>query len=189
LRSRASGSTSSNLELDLASGAVGLVIDIAIPVSDSIAQTPLSNWEFVVVSRKDHPAIKGNHLNLKTYLSLQHILVSSRRSGPTLVDIELRNHGAGRTTAMRCQDLLTACRVVSQTDLLLTIPECYAQAANTGLDNQLHHFPIKAARNGEYLYWHTAVDSDPEIRWMREQVVSVFAKRALDVIGVVHNES
>jgi DNA-binding transcriptional LysR family regulator len=144
----------SKLEMDLASGGIDLVIDITIPVSDAIAQTQLSNWEFVVVSRKNHPAIKGNHLNLKTYLLLQHILASSHRSGATLVDIELRNRGGRRTTAMRCQDPLTAGRVVSQTDLLLTIPECYAHAANVGLDNQFHRFPIKTARYREYLYWH-----------------------------------
>jgi DNA-binding transcriptional LysR family regulator len=163
-----------NLELDLASGAVDLAIDIAMPLSDSIAQQQLSAWEFVVVSRKGHPAFNGQHLNLRTYLSLPHVLVSGRRAGTTLVDIELRSRGAKRTIVLRCPDPFTACRVVSQTDLVVTMPDCYADAANAGLNNQIHRFPVKTAKYGEYMYWHTSAESDPEIRWLRDQVLSLF---------------
>ncbi len=163
-----------NLELDLASGVIDLAIDIAVPVSDAIVQKQLSSWEFVVVSRKGHKTINGSNLSLKTYLALPHVVVSSRRAGPTLVDIELRSRGAKRMIATRCQDSFTACRVVNQTDLLLTMPDCYVAAASAGLDNQIHRFPIKTARYGEFMYWHTAAESDPEIRWLREQVVHLF---------------
>ena len=160
-------------EPDLASGTVDIAVDIAMPVSDAIRQTQLSPWVYVVVSRANHPAI-SSRLNLKTYLSQAHILVSSRRVGTTLIDVELKNRGAKRTVALRCQDYFTACRVVSQTDLLLTMPQPYARIANAELDNQVHPFPIGSARYGEYLYWHSTADEDPENRWLRAQVLGLF---------------
>jgi DNA-binding transcriptional LysR family regulator len=161
------------IESDLASGTVDLVVDIAIPVSDAIRQTQLSPWAYVVVSRANHPST-SSRMSLKTYLSQGHILVSSRRVGTTLIDIELKNHGARRRVALRCQDYFTACRVASETDLLLTMPEPYARVANADLDNQVHRFPLKTARYCEYLYWHSTADGDPENRWLREQVLGLF---------------
>jgi DNA-binding transcriptional LysR family regulator len=165
------------IEQDLASGTVDAAVDIAMPVSDAIRQTQLSPWVYVVVSRANHPAI-SSRLNLKTYLSQGHILVSSRRVGTTLIDVELKNRGAKRIVVLRCQDYFTACRVVSQTDLLLTMPQPYARVANAELDNRVHPFPIGTAPYGEYLYWHSTADGDPENRWLREQVLGLFVVNA-----------
>jgi DNA-binding transcriptional LysR family regulator len=163
-----------DIELDLASGTVDLAIDIGMPVGDAVHQKQLVAEDYVVVSRAQHPAIRGS-LNLKTYLSQAHILVSSRRMGPAIIDVELKGRGAKRTIGLRCQDYFTACRVVSQTNLLLTMPERFARVANVQLDNRVHPFPMKIPRFGVYLYWHSTADADPENRWLREQIIDLFA--------------
>jgi DNA-binding transcriptional LysR family regulator len=160
-------------ELELASGAIDMVVDVPMPVSHAVRQRELSSEDYIVVARADHPAIKGR-LNLKTYLSQDHILVSSRRMGPSLVDVELKNRGQKRAIALRSQDYFTACRVVNETSLLLTMPERYARLTNAGLKNRLYPFPMKIPRFTLNLYWHEAADADRENRWFREQLCDLF---------------
>ena len=62
-------------------------------------------------------------MTLESYLSLNHILVSSRTSGPGLEDFELGRLGLQRKISLRCQHLLSACRVVVNSDLILTLPK------------------------------------------------------------------
>jgi len=115
----------SELENKLASGDIDLAIDTLVPVSNNILHTQLEQDQLVVVARKDHPAITQN-LDLQTYLKLDHILVSSRSSGPGLEDFELSRLGLHRKIALRCQHALAACRIIISSDKLLTLPQTAA---------------------------------------------------------------
>ena len=163
------------IENELASGSLDLVLDIPITMSDSIRQTPLFSDRVVVMARAGHPAISGE-LDLDTYLKQDHILVSSRRLGPSLVDAELNRKGRKRRIVLRCQHYFAACRVVSETDMLLTIPEHYAQLLNSRFNHRLYPFPLKSLQQLEiHMYWHESAENDPPNRWLREQI-----KKAVD---------
>jgi len=164
------------IEAELASGALDLALDIPINVSDSIRQSPLFSDRIIVMARAGHPAI-AQELDLDTYLSQDHILVSSRRHGPSLVDAELNRKGKKRRIVLRCQQYFAACRVVSQTNLLLTIPEQYAEMLNSRFKNRIYPFPLKSMQRLEIqMYWHENAESDPPNRWLREQITKVVAE-------------
>jgi len=168
-----------DLETELASGSVDLAIDIPMTVSDRIRHKWLLNEPFVVIARHRHPAIT-NKLDLNTYLTQRHIQVSSRRQGPSLIDIELSRRGLQRQVFLRSQHNLAACMVVSKTDMLLTLPERHAQLLNTGLanmgvTNQVYPFPLQAPRLEAHLYWHESVENDPANRWLREEIEKILA--------------
>jgi len=161
------------IENELASGSLDLVLDIPITMSDSIRQTPLFSDRVVVMARAGHPAISGE-LDLDTYLKQDHILVSSRRLGPSLVDAELNRKGRKRRIVLRCQHYFAACRVVSETDMLLTIPEHYAQLLNSRFNHRMYPFPLKSLQQLEiHMYWHESAENDPPNRWLREQIKKV----------------
>ena len=161
-----------DLETELANGSVDLAIDIPMTMSDRIRQKWLLNEPFVVIARQGHPAI-GDKLDLDTYLRQRHIQVSSRRQGPSLVDIELSRRGLRRQVFLRSQHNFTAWMVVSNTDMLLTLPERLAQLMNPGFMNQVHPFPLPAPRLEAHLYWHESVENDPANRWLREEIEKV----------------
>ncbi|MFZ0800162.1 MAG: LysR family transcriptional regulator [Terriglobales bacterium] len=166
-----------DLETELASGSVDLAIDIPMTTSDRTRHKWLLNEPFVVMARQGHPAI-GDKVDLDTYLAQRHIQVSSRRQGPSLIDIELSRRGLRRQVFLRSQHNLTACMVVSKTDMLLTLPERHAQllntgVVNTGLMNQVHSFPLPAPRLEAHLYWHESVENDPANRWLRQEIEKV----------------
>jgi DNA-binding transcriptional LysR family regulator len=128
----------------------------------------------VVLARHGHPAV-GDKLDLDTYLAERHIQVSSRRYGPSLIDIELSRRGLRRQVFLRTQHNLTACMVVSKTDMLLTLPERHAQLLNRGGSNRVYPFPLAVPRLEAHLYWHESVENDPANRWLREEIERVLA--------------
>ena len=131
----------------------------------------------MVVARPRHPAVK-RELGLETYLSLEHILVSSRRRGLSVEDYELSRNGLKRRIRLRCQHYFAACRVVSETDLILTMAERYARIVNGLFRNRLLPFPLEVPNYDAYLYWHANAEADPANRWLRNLLIAAFRERS-----------
>jgi DNA-binding transcriptional LysR family regulator len=160
------------LESELAAGTLDAAIDILLPLSNDIRRSLLAADQTVVLVRRDHPLVRdGQGLDLDGYLALEHIQTSSRRRGPGLEDFELSRLGLQRRVRLRCQHYFAACRVVSQTDLALTMPERLARVVNQQFGNQILPFPLQMPSLDIYLYWHANIDTDPAGQWLREQII------------------
>ncbi|MFT5644548.1 MAG: DNA-binding transcriptional LysR family regulator [Janthinobacterium sp.] len=157
------------LEGELAAGTLDCAIDVLLPLSTDILRKRIVMDKIVVLARQGHPHVEGT-LDLATYLEADHVLASSRRRGPGLEDFELSRLGLQRRVRLRCQHYFAACRVVSQTDLLLTMPERYARVASEQFDNQILPLPLAMPAFDMYLYWHANVDNDPANTWLRQQL-------------------
>ena len=162
-----------DVESELAAGTLDAALDVLLPLSDQIRRRRISLDRQVVVARKNHPAVRRG-LTLATYLKQHHVLVSSRRRGPALEDVELSRQGLSRRIRLRCQHYFAACRVVSQTDLVLTMPGNYARIANRQFGNQILPLPLAMPPLDAYLYWHANVENEPANKWLREQIVGAF---------------
>lgn len=160
----------SEVENKLASGDIDLAIDTLVPVSNNIMHTQLQKDKLVVLARRNHPAI-GENLNVDTYLSLDHILVSSRSSGPGLEDFELSRLGLERNISLRCQHGLAACRIVLSSDMILTLPKTAAEMYCEMLDIAIYPMPVKLPSLDVHLYWHVNVDKDPANKWLRNKMI------------------
>lgn len=160
------------LESELTAGSLDLAVDVLLQQPKEIHRTKLLRDTQVVVARRGHPAIGGG-LDLETYLSQSHILVSSRRKGQGLEDMALASLDRHRHVALRCQQYYAACHVVSETDLLLTMPEHYAHMANLNLPNRILPLPLEVPSFDIYLYWHENVDADPANVWLRKLLIEM----------------
>lgn len=177
-----------DMEAELSAGGLDLAVDVALPMGLDIRHRPLMKDRLVVVARRGHPlfkkkgpADKAQHgLDMATYLAQSHVLVSSRRTGPGLEDFELNRQGLRRRIGLRCQHYFAACRVVSETDMILTMPEHYARIANEPFGNELHAFPLTAPSLDVHLYWHDSGERDPANEWLRGQLDEVFAELLRD---------
>jgi DNA-binding transcriptional LysR family regulator len=157
------------LESELAAGTLDAAIDILLPLSNEVRHTLLATDKTVVLVRRGHPLVKGA-LEMEGYLALEHVQTSSRRRGPGREDFELSRLGLQRRIRLRCQHYFAACRVVSQTDLALTMPERLARVVNQQFGNQILPFPVQMPSLDIYLYWHANVDNDPANLWLRQQI-------------------
>lgn len=163
-----------DLESALAAGTVDAAIDVLLPASPNLRQQTIAVDRLIVVARDGHPEVRGT-LDLAAYLRAHHVLVTSRRRGSGAEDVELAKLGLQRRVRVRCQSYFAACRVVAETDLLLTMPERYAHVLERGTSNQILPIPIEAAPITLHLYWHAAVDGDPANRWLRARLVEAFS--------------
>ncbi|SEO68952.1 LysR family transcriptional regulator [Aquisalimonas asiatica] len=161
------------LESELAAGSLDAAVDIWLPLSERVCHKRLVSNRLVVLVRHNHPIADGP-MSLDTYLAQDHVVASSRRAGPGIEDVELSRLGLQRTIRLRCQHYFAACRVVSETDLVLTIPERYAQVANQAFGNRVLPLPMTLPQLDSYLYWHANVDSEPANLWLRRHLESIF---------------
>ncbi len=159
------------LEGELQAGTLDCAIDVLLPLAPDIRHTRILADRTLVVARRGHPRLQDG-ITLDQYLAEEHILASSRRKGPGIEDFELSRLGMQRKIRLRCQHYFAACRVVSQTDLLLTMPERYARVANQQFNNQLLALPLEMPAWDVYLYWHANVEDDPANRWLRERLTA-----------------
>lgn len=162
------------LENELQAGTLDCAIDVLLPLAPEIRHTRILADRTLVVARRGHPRLQGS-ITLAQYLAEKHVLASSRRKGLGIEDFELSRLGMQRNIRLRCQHYFAACRVVSQTDLILTMPERYARVANQQFDNQLFPLPITMPAWDVHLYWHANVEDDPANRWLREKLMAAIA--------------
>lgn len=158
-----------DIERELSVGTLDVALDVLLPLPEEIRRERLGVEWLAVVARRRHPRVRAR-LDLDTYLAQEHIAVSSRRRGLSAEDFELGRHNLRRRIRLRCQNYFAACRVVSETDLILTMPQRYARILNAQFGNRLLPFPLEVPAFDSYLYWHANAEADPANMWLRQQL-------------------
>ncbi len=161
------------LESELSAGTLDLAVDVHLPVGEEICRHKLCEERLVVVARRGHACMRST-LDLDAYLAQEHILVTQRRRGLSAEDYELNRRNLRRNIRMRCQSYLTACRALTETDMILTMTRRWAPAMNAHLDNELAPFPLDFAAFDSYLYWGRQSESDAANAWLRTLVIEAF---------------
>jgi DNA-binding transcriptional LysR family regulator len=161
-----------DVEEDLQTGELDAVMDVALPLSADVRMERVRAEPLVVMARSDHGAIRGK-LDLDSYLAAEHVLVTGRRRGGGYEDIALGRLGLSRRIRVRCQQHAVASRIVSESELLVTMPRSQAELANLHTRNQVLSFPVDIPAMETCLYWHANVDDDPANRWLRQIVLEV----------------
>lgn len=157
----------SSLRSDLAAGRIDCAIDVAYPVDDTVFHHFLFADDYIVVSR-DRKAV-----DMEVYLGARHITVSSRRTGRSVEDIELARMGVERRLAARCQSYRTACRLVAETEWLLTMPRMLAFSTTVGVDCHILELPIRLPALTLHVFWHRDRSDDPAHQWLRQKMFNV----------------
>ncbi len=155
------------LETELAAGMVDAAIDVLLPLGDAVKRQKLSSEPLAVLARKGHPRIKGR-LTLSRYLAEEHVMVSARRRGEAIEDLELARAGHQRRVRLRCQHYFAAARAVARTNLICTVTASVAQILARAEPLQLLRFPLPTREFDAFLYWHATRDGDPANKWLRE---------------------
>ncbi|MBR0938911.1 LysR family transcriptional regulator [Bradyrhizobium jicamae] len=163
-----------NLERELAAGTLDVAIDTLLPLPAEVRRIQVLTERISVFARRDHPEL-GARLDKKTYLRLEHVCVTSRRSGLSFEDFQFQRLGIQRNVRLQCQNFTTACHVVSRSNMLLTASDSAASLLDQpGLLRQFPcPFPISPHIN--YMYWHATAEDDTPNQWLREQLQAAAA--------------
>lgn len=171
----------SALRSDLGAGRLDLCIDVARPTEPEVLHEPWRQHRLCVVSARQR------RLSVESYLAADHVAVSSRRTGPTLEDFHLGRLGLQRRVALRCQNYEAACRVVAESDMLLTMPREHAVLLRPVLGVRLLALPMELPPIDLHLYWHRQAENLPAQRWLRECLRRVAALRSEADVGALRS--
>ena len=165
-----------DLEEDLQAGEIDVAIDVALPLSSEVRREHVRSDPLAVLARSEHPAVQGS-LDIATYLSLDHVLVTGRRRGGGYEDLALGQLGMSRRIRVRCQSHAAACGIVARSTLLATMPRRQAEIANLETGNQLLPFPADIPPLDTFMYWHANVDADPGSQWLKAALLELLGKK------------
>lgn len=146
--------------------------------SANVLSQLLASEGLAIVVRRGHPAIRKGVIDLDAYLRLQHVVVAPRSMEPHFIDMEFSRRRLQRQVVLRCQDYWTACKIVAQTDFILTAPR--RPMAHVIADmpvNRLLSLPqgLNMPEAADiYLYWHASANDDPDNLWLRQCLCEIF---------------
>ncbi|WP_445403576.1 LysR substrate-binding domain-containing protein [Acinetobacter vivianii] len=163
-----------NLRHELSTGKIDFAIDVEHMVEESISYECLSQDKFIVIANKQHPLLSLKELTKEIYLDAKHITVSSRPTGRVFEDFFLSKKGIKRKISFRCQQYETAIRLVTQTDHLLTIPQCQiAYFKDNYPQIKVHPLPVDIAGYQMNLYWDEQKSHEHQIMWCKMQLLQI----------------
>lgn len=155
----------------LAAGSLDLAMGFLLGLGPPVQRRALFRDPYVCLLRSDHPI---RTLTRKTFLEASHALVSYR-GGHRVVEEALERAGLARRIVLRVPHFTVVPMVLERTDLILTLPARVARVyerrgAFRSLPPPLPIPPAEVA-----VHWHERFDADPGNRWLREQLIELFA--------------
>ncbi len=155
----------------LAAGGLDLAIGFLPGLGPPVRRRPLFRDPYVCLMRADHPITT---LTRKRFLEVSHALVTYR-GGHRVIEEAFERAGLARKIALRVPHFTVVPMVLERTDLVLTLPGRVARVferrgAFKSLPPPLAIPPAEVA-----VHWHERFEADPGNRWLREQVIDLFA--------------
>jgi DNA-binding transcriptional LysR family regulator len=155
-------------------GQVDLLIGDERSIPSGMESRKLFDDRFLMAQRRSHP--RGTKpLDLNTYCSLSHVLVSTSGSGSFRgeIDEQLEKIGRRRRVILSVHQFIHAPMFLRITDYVATLPERFLNRFSDELDT--FELPFKSRGFTVSASWHPRYQADPAHIWLREQLDAVAA--------------
>ncbi|MDO9031927.1 MAG: LysR family transcriptional regulator [Hydrogenophaga sp.] len=134
---------------------------------------------FVVLMRADHPLSK-RRLTRSAYLKARHLDYRpggvSYQSLRQVLDKVLQSQNQKRHVTFTAAHALGLASVLSESDLLLTLPSRLVDAITAGRKQLVvRPLPIDSPEMTITLQWHARVHRDPSVTWLRRSIAQLFS--------------
>jgi DNA-binding transcriptional LysR family regulator len=171
VRLEAAGLDVEDIGAALAAGALDLAVGFLPGLVAPVRRTPLFRDPYVCLMRADHP-IKS--LTKKAFLGASHVLVPYR-GGHHVIEEALERAGVARRIALRVPHFTVVPMVLERTDLILTLPARVACVYESRGRFKSLPVPVPIPPADVGVHWHERFEADAGNRWLREQIVELFA--------------
>ena len=155
-------------EIDLA---VGYFPDLR---EKSFLEKHLFFHHFVCLLRANHP-ISAATLTLAQFLSLEHAVVYGAGRTYEIFERFLRSKKIHRRVAVQTPHFMSIPFVISQSDLVVTVPHAvgvFVESVHMNL--RIVQPPMRTPRIDLKLHWHRGFQRDARHRWLRDVVSGLF---------------
>ena len=165
------------LEPALRSGDVDLVLGYFPELtSAALFQQRLFAHSFVCLVRANHPTI-GAEMTRRQFLDGWHAIVHAVGQLNDSLEAELQAQGLVRRVRVRIEHYLAVPTVLSQSDLIFTVPYAIGASLAKLADIKLVRPPFRARPRVVRQHWHSRFQHDAANRWLRGVVAELFTER------------
>jgi DNA-binding transcriptional LysR family regulator len=132
---------------------------------------------FASLLRRDHP-LATSKLTVKQFMQLDHAVVRAESRTEEVIERYLARKKIRRRVVLTTPHFASAPIVVSQSDLLVTVPEPLARYF-TGVSAKLRvvSLPFELPRIEMKQFWHRKYHHDARNRWLRRSIFNLFQTR------------
>lgn len=134
----------------------------------------LGKLHFGVVTRKSHPSTRCS-LNLESWLSYRHVVVSMGQEQPNVIDEWLKRKKLQREVGLRVPNFLAGLLATSQSDLVMNAPQPLAAQVTEQFDLLVRPAPVRLPSIPLALMWHPRYQEDAAHAWARNEVYRYLA--------------
>jgi DNA-binding transcriptional LysR family regulator len=172
---RSVAASAAQIERGLETGEIDLAVGYFPDLRDkSFAEKHLFYHHFVCLLRASHP-ITAPTLTLAQFLSLEHAVVYGAGRTYEIFERFLRAKKIQRRVALQTPHFMTIPFVISQSDLIVTVPHAVGVfVKNVHMDIRIAQPPIRTPRIDLKIHWHRNFQRDPKNKWLRETVSGLF---------------
>lgn len=164
-----------NADEDLLSGkvdfALGFEEEQKLPRRGIEAVTCFTD-DYAVAVRQGHPDIK-DILTRKQYINAGHVVVRPWAESRSVIDRYLENQQIRRRVMVELPSLMIAPLIVSQTDLVITLPKRGISSVFDMKNLTVFAPPFPTPQYILKAYYSVALGNSPGHSWMREQIMGI----------------
>lgn len=122
--------------------------------------------------RKDHP-LAGKAITMDDFLAAKHLLVSQSGDPRGNVDQALQRLEKRRRVAMTVNHFSAVPKLLSNSDLIAVVPQMVVGGPQFSSDLWITDPPLDIEASPVYLVWHTRLDRDLGLIWLRNLLEKV----------------
>lgn len=159
--------------LDLDTGRTDLAVVRDLTTPTRFVRESLFSTDYVCVGRQRNPVFQSP-IDVSSYNALEHVMVSRGDAEFSSLDTDLKSRGLQRRVKVRVPLYSTAQTIVSETDLVQTMPRVLLPFAVKRFRFKVSELPAESPTREYFFVWHKVRQSGPMIAWLRSLIRDSF---------------
>lgn len=154
-------------------GRIDLAIGAFTEVPESLYHRRLFSQNYVSMFRRGHP-FSGREIDKSEFVNARHLIVSSQDSPYTVINERLEKAGVALNMQFRVPHFTSVPYIISETDMVVTVPEKLAKRAAGPFGLESVRPPIRLPMLHTSIFWHRRFNQDAGNQWLRMLIAEKF---------------
>ncbi|MFD1557389.1 LysR family transcriptional regulator [Paraburkholderia silviterrae] len=159
---------------------IGVYVNETLPPA-YVCSRSLWSVDYGCVMRRGHPLSAPGQLTARRFLNARHVDISLAGQTQPSFDSFLASRGLKRNLVATVNHYTVALDMIRASALIGVLPRDLCDRAHVAGDLVSVRAPFEAPERVISLYWHQRNETVPAHRWLREQLVDMFASPQLAV--------
>lgn len=160
---------------EIETGKIDMAIGAFTGVPESLYHRRLFTQNYVSMFRRAHPFF-GKEVSKSEFANAHHLIVSSQESPYFLINERLEKAGVQLNLQIRVPHFTSVPYIISETDMVVTVPEKLAKRAAGPFGLAYIRPPIRLPMLHTNIFWHRRFNQDAGNQWLRTLIADKFTE-------------